>query len=250
MKPDFSRFSDHVLGILERSLKGKTLTRQDLSSWGLEENVDEVWRELQGLEPDQWLPVIRAVLNERRAFQKPKIEITWTGFSESKQPRDSAIVLAELFERARAHIMVSAYRWDSAELLKPLKEADLRGVKIELYLNVEQTNGKLVSQAEVDHQLQSFIDFWEKIPGSNPFTGKIYFDSRVLLGLEYLSMHAKCAIVDQKILYVGSANLTNRGHERNIEAGLVVEDQAAAESMLAVFRGRPFRLWKREAYQM
>lgn len=244
MKPDFSKFSDRVLSILERSLKNRAITRQDLSSWGLEDDAEAIFEELKDLNSDQWLPAIRAALNERKAFQKPRIDITWTGFSDSKQPRDSAIVLSELFEKACSHIMLSAYRWDSAELLKPLKQADLRGVKIELYLNVEQTNGKLVSQDEVDHQLQGFIDFWEKIPGSNPFTGNIYFDSRLLLGHEWISLHAKCAIIDQSILYVGSANLTNRGHERNIEAGIVVEDAASAKSMLSVFKAGPFTLWQ------
>lgn len=245
MNPDFSRFSDRVLGILERSLKGQTLSRQDLNSWGIEEGAEEVWNELQAIQPELWLPVIRAVLNERRAHKKPKISVTWTGFSESKQPRDSALVLAELFNRAQSHIMLSAYHWDSVELFRPLKEAALRGVSLELYLNVEQHGSKQVTTDEVNRQLETFLEFWDRVPGENPFDGKIYFDSRVLLGHEWLSLHAKCAIIDAKILYVGSANLTQRGHERNIEAGLVVEDEPSARSMLSVFKAGPFQEWKR-----
>lgn len=244
MKPDFSKFSDRVLNILERSLKNRAITRQDLSSWGLEDDAEAIFEELKDLNSDQWLPAIRAALNERKAFQKPRIDITWTGFSDSKQPRDSAIVLAELFEKAQFHILLTAYSWDSKELLEALKKAALRGVEIELYLDIKQDHGMKVPREEVDRQIDSFLRFWETLAGSNPFTGKLFFDERVLLGHEYLSMHAKCAIIDQKILYVGSANLTNRGHTRNIEAGLVVEDLTAARAMFSVFKAGPFRRWE------
>lgn len=94
-------------------------------------------------------------------------------------------------------------------------------------------------------QVETFLEFWDRVPGESPLDGKIYFDSRVLLGHEWLSLHAKFAIIDAKILYVGSANLTQRGHERNIEAGLLVEDEPSARSMLSVFKAKPFQEWKR-----
>jgi phosphatidylserine/phosphatidylglycerophosphate/cardiolipin synthase-like enzyme len=42
------------------------------------------------------------------------------------------------------------------------------------------------------------------------------------------SLHAKCVVIDGRIAFVGSANLTEAAQRRNIEVGLVVRSATIA----------------------
>ncbi len=57
----------------------------------------------------------------------------------------------------------------------------------------------------------------------------LYFDPRALQKTtNRASLHAKCLVVDRSIALVTSANFTDAAHERNIEAGVLVEDRDTA----------------------
>ncbi|MFO0610564.1 MAG: phospholipase D-like domain-containing protein [Polyangiales bacterium] len=51
----------------------------------------------------------------------------------------------------------------------------------------------------------------------------------------YASLHAKCIVVDGARALVGSANFTDRGHARNIEAGVLVDDARFATELARQF---------------
>lgn len=55
-------------------------------------------------------------------------------------------------------------------------------------------------------------------------------------GPPWASLHAKCIVIDNARTLVTSANFTNRGHTRNIEAGVLIEDKAFAEELAAQWR--------------
>jgi phosphatidylserine/phosphatidylglycerophosphate/cardiolipin synthase-like enzyme len=46
---------------------------------------------------------------------------------------------------------------------------------------------------------------------------------------EHARLHAKLAVADRRVLYIGSANLTESGARRNVEAGLLVRGGSAPE---------------------
>jgi len=50
------------------------------------------------------------------------------------------------------------------------------------------------------------------------------------------SLHAKCIIVDDERTLVTSANFTDRGQSRNIEAGVVIEDKVFSEELAGQWR--------------
>ena len=52
-------------------------------------------------------------------------------------------------------------------------------------------------------------------------------------GPPYSSLHAKCVVVDGLRALVSSANFTQRGQERNIEVGVLIEDATFAEFLSA-----------------
>ena len=49
------------------------------------------------------------------------------------------------------------------------------------------------------------------------------------------SLHAKCVIIDERFSLVTSANLTEAAQQRNIEAGLLVDDPILARSLSSQF---------------
>jgi len=50
-----------------------------------------------------------------------------------------------------------------------------------------------------------------------------------------VSLHAKCIVVDDRWAFVTSANFTEAAQERNIEAGVLVEDTALSKALRAQF---------------
>ncbi len=48
-------------------------------------------------------------------------------------------------------------------------------------------------------------------------------------------LHAKCVVVDEQYLFVTSANFTEAANDRNIEAGLLVNDRGLAKALRSQF---------------
>jgi len=59
----------------------------------------------------------------------------------------------------------------------------------------------------------------------------VYFDPRTADKHAAVSMHAKCVVIDHAYTLIMSANFTDRGQTRNIEAGVAIEDRAFAASL-------------------
>lgn len=65
----------------------------------------------------------------------------------------------------------------------------------------------------------------------------VYYDPRTAVpGPPWVSLHAKCVVVDERWSFVSSANFTDRGHTRNIELGVLIEDAAFAEQIVTHWR--------------
>ena len=78
--------------------------------------------------------------------------------------------------------------------------------------------------------VESFLEgnwlFGEPLP-------EIYFDPRTAVAQAKCSLHAKCIIVDETRTLVTSANFTDRGQTRNIEAGVLIDDPDFATNLVA-----------------
>jgi phosphatidylserine/phosphatidylglycerophosphate/cardiolipin synthase-like enzyme len=53
----------------------------------------------------------------------------------------------------------------------------------------------------------------------------------------YCRRHAKCVVVDGKRSFVSSANFTDRGQERNIEVGALIDDSRFATQLAQQWDG-------------
>jgi phosphatidylserine/phosphatidylglycerophosphate/cardiolipin synthase-like enzyme len=89
-----------------------------------------------------------------------------------------------------------------------------------------------------DQLVRGFADrFWTTDwPGAS--RPRVFYDPRALeLVRPGGVLHAKAVVVDDEVVFVTSANLTEAALERNIELGLLVRDRALAAAVVCHFQG-------------
>jgi phosphatidylserine/phosphatidylglycerophosphate/cardiolipin synthase-like enzyme len=73
-----------------------------------------------------------------------------------------------------------------------------------------------------------FLELYWPATGPKP---DLYYDPRTADPTSFASLHAKCLIVDGERSLITSANFTDRGQTRNIEAGVLIHDRGYAEAL-------------------
>lgn len=193
-----------------------------LSSFSLQlEGLPASLSALAHLDRAALITVVAAVLAERAAAPRPA-ELVWTGPDQrASSARDTAVVLTELFERARNQVLLAGFAFDHADqVLRPLWEARMRGVEVRLFVD---------ATAAAAFQTSAW-------PFGPPLPEVFVFQPPAGV---FASLHAKCVVVDQRWCFVTSANFTNRGQSRNIEVGVLVDDAELAVRISAQFQPGP-----------
>ncbi len=208
------------------------ISRARLIGFGVREQLDALANTLGGHPREPSLAIVAAVLAER-ARERPSPELVWTG-PEGAQgtARDTAVILRDLFEGARERVVLAGYSFrDAAEVLGPLhRTMKDHGVDALFFIDVDQPSRPIPDpERSLQDQLQAFIDDnWRFGP---PYP-QLYCDRRALYpGPPWSSLHAKCVAVDGKRAFLSSANFTNRGQQRNIEAGVLIHDPTFAAQL-------------------
>lgn len=206
--------------------------RAGLVGFGVRHQLDALVGSLAGHRSPACLAVLDAMLAERAAERLPP-ELVWTGpEAMSGTARDTAVVLRELFEGARERVILAAYSFDHAhEVLAPLHGTMLQHqVEAHFFVEVPQVERGLDPDAHLRNELDGFVR--KSWPFGEP-RPRLYYDKRALVpGPPWSSLHAKCVVVDARHAFVSSANFTQRGQERNIEVGVLIEEPSFA-SLLA-----------------
>jgi len=201
--------------------------------------LGHVWEQapwLAGLDRAGLEALLRAVVEERTTRPVPRLDLVWTGPEASvSSARDTAVVVHELFAKATQTVIVGGYVFDGgADIFRPLFEAMRdRCVQASVFLHVEDEPGaspEAVARAAVEN-------FFARNWPFGPPRPTVYYDPRTLAPHSRVSLHAKCVAVDDRWALVTSANFTDRGQTRNIEAGVLVEDRAFATALAAQWRG-------------
>ena len=110
-----------------------------------------------------------------------------------------------------------------------------RGVRAKCVVDIAQIEHGVDPARHLDDQLSCF--FTKNWPFGEPIP-QLYYDKRALEpGPSFCSLHAKCVVVDGMRAFVSSANFTERGRERNIEVGVLIEDALIAGSLLRQWIG-------------
>lgn len=191
--------------------------------------------------------VLEAVLAERGRHEDT-LALVWSGPDEgASAARDTAQVLVELVESAERSVLVAGYSFEKRSgamgaLAKVMAE---RNVHAALYLDPDQImKRKERLQDTLDAYVEAAIT---RFVGRNferdAAVPEIYVDRRVFDeesfgegGFPRVSLHAKCVVVDDARALVTSANFTERGEKRNVEAGVLVRDVGFASGLAGQFR--------------
>jgi phosphatidylserine/phosphatidylglycerophosphate/cardiolipin synthase-like enzyme len=222
--------SDSDLDALVRALRdgalAAPLTRTALQAAGFGHLVGSL-EPYSSLDPDALRLLFEVVLAERRARRGPVVKVVWSGEDGLvSRARYTVVVVPELFTRARRHVLLAGYSFDrGAELFAPL-HAVMRdhGVTVDLFLDLGQLEEALHAHALLvlfDAQMWPF----------GPPRPRIYYDPRTASPHARTSLHAKCLVVDHEVSLITSANFTDRGRTRNLEAGVLIEDRDLATSL-------------------
>jgi phosphatidylserine/phosphatidylglycerophosphate/cardiolipin synthase-like enzyme len=160
--------------------------------------IDEYWRKLQTL------------------------ELAWTGpLGAEGGFRRTDQALLDLIASAKRELLIvtfAAYRIPSVAVA--LKSAARRGINIRIVIeSTEQSEGKVTFDAFAalgdDVVQHSTIYVWPKENRER--------DERNRYG----SLHAKCAVADESVLFISSANLTEFAMNLNLELGILIKGGSA-----------------------
>jgi phosphatidylserine/phosphatidylglycerophosphate/cardiolipin synthase-like enzyme len=215
-------------------------TAADLADVGFRGPSADVAASLAGVERAGVLAALRVALAERKHRPPPHLDLVWTGpEAKASVARSTAIVVERLFESARRSVIVGGYRFDEPDILRPLHSAMLvHGVSATFFVDIEGTtepeNADALATLAID---RFFRDVWVfGLPKPD-----VFYDPRTAIrgdipGHEWATLHAKCIVVDDERSLITSANFTDRGQSRNIEAGVLIEDVAFAEQLAGHWR--------------
>jgi len=174
-------------------------------------------------------------------------ELVWSGTKGSRScARDTRYVIEDLFADVRHEVMIAGYSFDHAtDLFEPLFEraAQLtaRGEpppRVTVVLDASRTKASAGDTDEsIAHKAAERFSSTCWRTDALPAEVLVYRPSleRKPDGFAPYSMHAKCIIVDREVALVGSANFSNRGRDRNLEAGALIRDHHFVQSLLAAW---------------
>lgn len=207
------------------------LSSTGLQFAGLGHLTPEV-QNLLGLDRTATLAVLDAVHAERVETQAPRLELVWTGpEGPGTHARDTAIVVQDLFRTAQREVLIGGFAFDHGrEIFQPLYDAmRSRGVRAKIYLDVQ---GPAPSEEAVASYARAKLEEFlaRNWPFGEPRPILFYAPGNLRPGT-YASLHAKCVVVDRRRALLTSANFTDRGQNRNLELGVLIEDAAFAEEV-------------------
>jgi phosphatidylserine/phosphatidylglycerophosphate/cardiolipin synthase-like enzyme len=182
------------------------------------------------------LEVVRVVVAERRERREPRVELVWTGPDVAASlSRDTAVVVRELFASAQRSALIAGYTFDhGTDILCPLHEAmRSRGVQTAIYVDLARAPAGRDLDAHLRAEGQRFLG--QNWPFGDPLPD-LFFDPRTLPSDSVVSLHAKCIVIDDERVLITSANFTDRGQNRNIEVGALVDDAAFAAKLAGQWR--------------
>lgn len=158
----------------------------------------------------------RAIATER---DQQHVEVVWTGPTAGVVPvRLTYAVLLEVIGSARRKLTLFSFAaYKVPNVSAGIQDAVTRGVDVRLVLD-DATDAKNAFTSLGDRVRFLCWNPTDQQPGQKP-----------------PSMHAKCALADDHLAFVTSANLTGKALEENMELGLLVRGGAVPRRLAAHF---------------
>ncbi|TXK19767.1 DISARM system phospholipase D-like protein DrmC [Homoserinibacter sp. GY 40078] len=164
------------------------------------------------LGPETLTSLLRAVA-AAAAVSSTSIRAVWSGPTFDGDGDHTTSALSHIIDEATEDVFASTYSATAGSaFVEALWRAVARGVKTTLLVDSKVNAGATLAM------LKSKLDgatFWTFVPADGGY------------GLQ----HSKVVIVDSRLVFVTSANLSDAAAERNLEAGVVVRDADFASKM-------------------
>ncbi|MCB9643731.1 MAG: phospholipase [Myxococcales bacterium] len=215
-----------------------------ISSYVPSEQASEVYQALQELITEGWklkhlASSLQWILEEKRTNQRleDRLSLVWTGPKVvGSTLRDTAVVMKELFQQAKASVVISTYSLDKPENLKILfgdlaeKMDNNSHLSVRLFVNIGRSYGDIRASSVL---IREFADRFRASLWPGKRLPKVFHDPRALepKADKRACLHAKCVIIDDAHLFITSANFSEAAQLRNIETGMLLKDNHHATTM-------------------
>lgn len=196
----------------------------------------------QGFSPKQIATVFELILVDRDGRQsiESSIDLVTSGpEAPGITNRDTSVVVRELFTHANRSVLVIGYAvYQGQQVFEALADRMQQrpSLQVQFFLNVHRPDADTTaSEILVARFKQRFRETQWPAGCRLP---EVYYDPRSVADNVPIrsSLHAKCVVVDDKRVFVSSANFSEAGQERNIEVGLVIESKWLAKQITTHFR--------------
>ena len=176
--------------------------------------LEQSWKLNKQLSPSEVASgLISASLTAEIAASRGSVEVVWTGPSSNLVPiRHTEQVLKEVIESAKTKLFVVSFvAYNVPAIHASLNKAVERNVSVDILVESSQnTHSKI--------QVDSVPKMKSSVPKANIYIWDQSKNPINTIGV----VHAKCAVADDCIAFVTSANLTTAAMEKNIELGVLI----------------------------
>lgn len=177
-------------------------------------------------QPSQIAALLNAVIAERKATARNAVQIEFvvTGPDIRGEARDTAVVVEQLFNDAKASVLLVGFAlYDGQSIFRRLAERldETPGMDVTLCLDISRHYTDTTRDSDL---IDKYADDFKARHWSGKRMPKVYFDPRGLMmdGQTRAVLHAKCIVIDRAAALVTSANPTPAAYTKNIEVGVVV----------------------------
>src|SRR6478736_1029403 len=221
---------------------GAPLARTSLAPHVPEEHLDAISAALAEMEADGMAPrhiarTVQLLVEERDAGQRmaDRVQLVWSPPDlDTVDARDTSVVVQELFRQARRSVLICTFALDQKKKAEALfgelaARMDADGtLVVRVFANIHRKYLDETPSAQLIRDFTTLVrdHIW---PGQR--LPEVFYDPRSLEtdAQRRAVLHAKAVGIDGRWTLLTSANFTEAAQERNIEAGVVIDDTRLAE---------------------
>ncbi len=227
---------------------GSPITRAALAPHVPEPHLDAVCAAIQELEREgmtaRHIARIASLLaEEREAGQRmsDRVQLVWSPPElDAVDARDTSVVVQELFRRAHSTVLISTFALDEQKKAEALfGELAARmdaepSLSVRVFANIHRKHQDKTPPSTL---VREFADRIREHVWPGKRLPELFYDPRSLEPetKKRAVLHAKAVVVDGRFMLLTSANFTEAAQQRNIEAGVLIDDPRLAKRISRQF---------------